>query len=404
VIISLQALLTLHATPLLTDVADLPGEYLLGAAVILLAGIAAPVLRYSSISKEMGRPRPLCGTIIVATAFALYVFISIPYWPQYDEVTSLQSALIVAAIVGGIVHFEGWRFVSSIWVLPLLLLLVSLVFPDSYPAHHALLQRLVEFVRQAAMPIYAQTAQLLLGAPHAKLIGHIVHLEKTSQELFFIMQGPAYIWWLLIIAVGFLVAWFTRRNGLGRWLVFCSIPPAMLIGVVLPALVVTAVFFAGDNPHSTLLTGDTYFAPAMLVVALFVYMSVAWVGGRLLPSEYKLFSGRINRLSYWLGILLLNALPFLGVLCDYALVWLPLSDLADLGRGGTPVFFSLVSALMVQLPITSLNVKRCHDINVSGWFVLVLLLPVFGALWYLIEVGFRPGTIGENRYGPHDPR
>jgi uncharacterized membrane protein YhaH (DUF805 family) len=49
-----------------------------------------------------------------------------------------------------------------------------------------------------------------------------------------------------------------------------------------------------------------------------------------------------------------------------------------------------------------LSVKRWHDRNKSGWWVLVNLVPVVGWLWQLIECGFLRGTTGPNRFG-QDP-
>ncbi len=50
----------------------------------------------------------------------------------------------------------------------------------------------------------------------------------------------------------------------------------------------------------------------------------------------------------------------------------------------------------------AVGVKRYHDRGKSGWWVLIVLVPVIGGLWYLIECGFLRGTIGPNAYGP-DP-
>ena len=61
-------------------------------------------------------------------------------------------------------------------------------------------------------------------------------------------------------------------------------------------------------------------------------------------------------------------------------------------------------------PITSLfllylflamivQIKRWHDLNRSGVWVLVNFIPVFGPLWTLIYCGFLKGTDGENQYG-----
>ena len=50
----------------------------------------------------------------------------------------------------------------------------------------------------------------------------------------------------------------------------------------------------------------------------------------------------------------------------------------------------------------AIGVKRLHDRNKTGWWMLIILLPVIGGLWYLIECGFLKGTTGPNTYGP-DP-
>ena len=58
-----------------------------------------------------------------------------------------------------------------------------------------------------------------------------------------------------------------------------------------------------------------------------------------------------------------------------------------------------VVALWISLAVA---VKRYHDRNKSGWWVLIALVPVIGGIWYLIEAGFLAGTPGPNDYGP-DP-
>lgn len=50
----------------------------------------------------------------------------------------------------------------------------------------------------------------------------------------------------------------------------------------------------------------------------------------------------------------------------------------------------------------ALSVKRWHDLNKSGWWLLIALIPLAGALFTLVEQGFHAGTEGPNNYGP-DP-
>lgn len=46
-----------------------------------------------------------------------------------------------------------------------------------------------------------------------------------------------------------------------------------------------------------------------------------------------------------------------------------------------------------------MGIKRCHDRNRCGWFLLVALIAIVN-LWYWTEILFLKGTDGENRFGP----
>ncbi len=48
----------------------------------------------------------------------------------------------------------------------------------------------------------------------------------------------------------------------------------------------------------------------------------------------------------------------------------------------------------------AINVKRWHDRNKSGWWMLIYIIPMIGPLWFFIELGFLPGTDAANRFGP----
>jgi uncharacterized membrane protein YhaH (DUF805 family) len=57
--------------------------------------------------------------------------------------------------------------------------------------------------------------------------------------------------------------------------------------------------------------------------------------------------------------------------------------------------------LIILWPGIAILIKRSHDRDRSGWFILLFLVP-FLNLWPLIELLFLRGTIGSNRFGP-DP-
>ena len=64
----------------------------------------------------------------------------------------------------------------------------------------------------------------------------------------------------------------------------------------------------------------------------------------------------------------------------------------------------ILGLLMFPLMLVGIivQIKRWHDRDKSGWWVLINLVPCIGPFWALIECGFLRGTPGPNKYGP-DP-
>jgi uncharacterized membrane protein YhaH (DUF805 family) len=50
-------------------------------------------------------------------------------------------------------------------------------------------------------------------------------------------------------------------------------------------------------------------------------------------------------------------------------------------------------------PSLAISIKRWHDRDKSGWWVLIGFIPLIGGIWALIETGFLEGTKGPNQYG-----
>jgi uncharacterized membrane protein YhaH (DUF805 family) len=59
-----------------------------------------------------------------------------------------------------------------------------------------------------------------------------------------------------------------------------------------------------------------------------------------------------------------------------------------------------IFSLAVIYPSIIVYIKRWHDRDKSGWWTLILLIPVVGAIWFVIAQGFLAGTPGPNRFGP----
>ena len=66
------------------------------------------------------------------------------------------------------------------------------------------------------------------------------------------------------------------------------------------------------------------------------------------------------------------------------------------------IFVLIFYLFVITWPGIAVSVKRWHDIDVSGWWVLIGLVPYVGWLILLVFNGFSRGSIGRNRFGP-DP-
>jgi uncharacterized membrane protein YhaH (DUF805 family) len=119
------------------------------------------------------------------------------------------------------------------------------------------------------------------------------------------------------------------------------------------------------------------------------------------------FQGRIRRRTWWLlYVLPLVGLSVVATVLDIALGFVALED-AQPADGyafqatGIGVFGLVALVISVWGGLAG-QVKRWHDRDKSGWFVLVNFIPFIGAIWVLVELGFLRGTAGPNRFGP-DP-
>ena len=102
------------------------------------------------------------------------------------------------------------------------------------------------------------------------------------------------------------------------------------------------------------------------------------------------FHGRINRSTFWLSILPTQVI---------AVVWILLLSAAAADESGI-IFVLFPFGGLLAWCSYAVCAKRWHDRNKSGWWSLIGFIPLFGALWLPIELGFLPGTRGYNDYGP----
>ena len=107
-------------------------------------------------------------------------------------------------------------------------------------------------------------------------------------------------------------------------------------------------------------------------------------------QKYLTIEGRAPRSEYWYFFLFY-------ILVNFALG--PIDT--TLFGGGYAAPLATIFMLIVFLPFTMVAIRRLHDRDMSGWWLLLMLVPVIGSLALLV-LYVLPGTPGPNRFGP-DP-
>ncbi len=115
------------------------------------------------------------------------------------------------------------------------------------------------------------------------------------------------------------------------------------------------------------------------------------------------FRGRIARAKYWrikIGLFLANFFYHIWVAAQFGHSTL---HRPPTKTGEWILIGGLICVTLVSLWVSiATDVKRFHDLDKSGWRVFIVLIPLIGVIWLLVECGFQRGTAGPNRFGP-DP-
>lgn len=100
-------------------------------------------------------------------------------------------------------------------------------------------------------------------------------------------------------------------------------------------------------------------------------------------KKYAVFQGRSGRKEYWL-FSLIN----ISILCCLAALehYLSIPGL------------SFIYLLAVLLPVIGVTIRRLHDINRRGYWMLITAIPLIGSIIFFIFM-LLESTPGENRFG-----
>jgi len=109
-------------------------------------------------------------------------------------------------------------------------------------------------------------------------------------------------------------------------------------------------------------------------------------------KQYAVFSGRAQRKEYWLFFLFNLIIEIVLMFIDGT------AGLADTASGYGPL--SGLYTLAVLLPGIAVSVRRLHDTTHSGWWLLIGLVPLVGAIVLLIFM-VQDSEPYQNQYGPN---
>jgi len=111
---------------------------------------------------------------------------------------------------------------------------------------------------------------------------------------------------------------------------------------------------------------------------------------KVVRDNYANFEGRARRKEYWMFVLINTIISFVLGFVDGII------------SGPEGWVLGVVYTLAVMIPSIAVSVRRFHDINKSGWWVLGLsLFVVVGWIWGFV-LACQDSDIGDNSYGSSD--
>ena len=107
--------------------------------------------------------------------------------------------------------------------------------------------------------------------------------------------------------------------------------------------------------------------------------------------KYATFHGRARRMEYWLFVLLYAVVTIIATVADVSF-GLTLDGEPEAGLLSTAWYLAML------LPSLAVSVRRLHDTDRSGWWILLMFVPIVGFIVLIVFFCLR-GDAGRNRFG-----
>lgn len=107
-------------------------------------------------------------------------------------------------------------------------------------------------------------------------------------------------------------------------------------------------------------------------------------------NKYVTFAGRASRAEFWYFFLFLLIGNLVTVVLDQSVF-----------SGNMISPLNSIFGLVTALPWLAVSVRRLHDVDRSGWWILIGFIPLIGAIVLIVWFS-TAGASGTNRFGP-DP-
>lgn len=111
-------------------------------------------------------------------------------------------------------------------------------------------------------------------------------------------------------------------------------------------------------------------------------------------KKYAVFSGRSRRKEYWYFVLFVVLIQVVLTIID--------ASLGTLHRSWGVGLLTGIFNLAILIPGLAVSVRRLHDTDRSGWWILLGLIPIIGPI--ILIVFYVQDSTPANRYGPNPKR